>query len=42
MLDSLGDAVDKNLPANVGDTGLIPGPEDSTHNEATKPMSHNY
>ena len=42
MLDSLGDAVDKNLPANIADTGLIPAPEGSTHNEATKPMSHNY
>ena len=26
MLDSLGGAVDKKLPANVGDTGWSPGP----------------
>ena len=28
----------KNLPANAGDTGLIPGPEDPTCCEATKPV----
>ena len=32
----------KNLPANAGDMGLIPGPEDSTCPGATNHMSHNY
>ena len=32
----------KNLPANAGDMGLIPGPGDSTCCEATKSMCHNY
>ena len=30
--------MDKNLPANAGDTGSIPGPEDSTCRRATKPV----
>ena len=30
------------LPATAGDMGLIPGPEDSTCGEATKPVLHNY
>ena len=29
-------------PANAGDTGLIPGPEDPTCHGATKPMCCNY
>ena len=32
----------KNPPANAGDTGLIPGPEDPTCHEATKPVHHSY
>ena len=28
----------KNPPANAGDTGSIPGPEDSTCHRATKPV----
>ena len=32
----------KSLPANAGDVGSIPGPEDPTCREATKPMHHNY
>ena len=32
----------KNVPANAGDTGSIPGPEDSTGHRATKPERHNY
>ena len=42
MLDLPGGIVDKNLPANVGDTGSIPGPEDSTCGGATKPMHLDY
>ena len=34
--------MDKNPPANGGDTGGIPGPDDSTRCGATKPVSHNY
>ena len=30
------------LPATAGDMGSIPGPEDSTCGEATKPVLHNY
>ena len=41
MLDLPGGIVDKNLPANVGDTGLIPGP-DSACGGATKPMHLDY
>ena len=37
-----GGAVVKNLPANAGDTGLIPGPEDPTCCEATKSVQHSY
>ena len=32
----------KNPPANAGDTGSSPGPEDPTCHRATKPASHNY
>ena len=37
-----GGSVVKNPPANAGDTGLSPGPEDPTCYRATKPVSHNY
>ena len=37
-----GGPVVKNLPCNAGDTGSIPGQEDSTCCGATKPMLHNY
>ena len=40
--DFPGGAVVKNLPANAGGTGLIPGPEDPISCEATKPVHHNY
>ena len=29
----------KNLPANAGDTGSSPGPEDPTCRRATKPVA---
>ena len=32
----------KNLPANAGDMGLIPGPEDPTCLGAAKPVGHRY
>ena len=32
----------KNLPANAGDMGSIPGLKDPTCHEATKPVRHNY
>lgn len=32
--------VDKNPPASVGDKGLIPVREDSTHPGATQPVQH--
>lgn len=35
-------AVDKNPPANAGDTGLIPGLKDPTCHRAVKPVGHNY
>ena len=38
----LGSSVVKNLPANAGDTGLIPVQEDPTCFGATKPVHHNY
>ena len=38
--DFPGGAVVKNLPANAGDTGLIPGPGRSLG--AAKPVRHNY
>ena len=38
--DFPGGTVDKNPPANAGDTGSIPGP--GRCHEATKPMRHNY
>ena len=34
--------VDKNLPCNARDTGLIPGPGRSPVPRATKPESYNY
>ena len=34
--------VDKNLSANEGDIGSIPGPENSTCGGANKPMCHNH
>ena len=37
-----GGAVVKNPPANAGDMGSSPGPEDPTCRGATKPVSHNY
>ena len=37
-----GGPVIKNLPRNAGDTGSIPGQEDSTCRGAPKPMLHNY
>ena len=37
-----GGAVVKNLPANAGDMGSIPGPGRSTCYRATKPLCHNY
>ena len=38
----LGSSVVKNLPANAGDTGSIPGQGDPTCGAATKPMCHQY
>ena len=35
-------AMDKNLPANAGDTGSILGLEDSICCRATKPVHHNH
>ena len=32
----------KNLPADMGDRGSIPGLEHSTCCRATKPLHHNY
>ena len=40
--DFPGGTVDRNLPANAGDKGSIPGPEDSTCHGGTKPTNHNY
>ena len=40
--DFPGGAGIKNPPANAGDTGSSPGPEDPTCRRATKPMCHNY
>ena len=39
--DIPGGTVDKNPPANAGDTGSIPGPGRSCC-RATKPVHHNY
>ena len=39
--DFPGGAGVKNPPANAGDTGSIPGPEDPTCRRATKPVCHN-
>ena len=36
-----GGPVVKNLPANAGDTGLIPGPEIPHASEQLKPVHHN-
>ena len=33
-------SVVKNLPANAGDTGLIPGPERSLGEENSNPLQH--
>ena len=38
----LGGAVDRNPPANAGNTGSIPGLERFTCCRATKPVCHNY
>ena len=40
--DFPGGAVVKNPPANAGDMGLSPGPEDPTCRGATKSTRHNY
>ena len=32
----------KDPPANAGDMGSVPGPEDPTCQGETKPMGHNY
>ena len=40
--DFPGGAVVKNPPANAGDTGSIPGPEDPTCSGTTKPVRHSY
>ena len=37
-----GGTVVENLPANAGDMGSGPGPEDPTCRGATKPVCHNY
>ena len=37
-----GGAVVKTPPANAGDMGSSPGPEDPTCRGATKPVRHNY
>ena len=42
MQDFHGGPVVGNPPANAGDTGLIPGQEDSTGHGTTKPMPHNH
>ena len=42
MWDFLGGPVVRNLPANAGNMGSIPGLEDPTCCEATKPLCHNY
>lgn len=36
-----GDLVVKTLPANTGDVGCIPGPEDSTCHGPTRAVCHN-
>ena len=33
--------VEESLPSNAGDTGSLPGQEDSTCGAATKTMGHN-
>ena len=40
--DFPGGAVVGNPPANAGDMGSSPGPEDTTCRGATEPMHHNY
>ena len=40
--DFSGGTVVKNPPANAGDMGSSPAPEDSTCHRATKPVRHNY
>ena len=39
--DFPGGSVTKNLPANIGNRGSIPGLEDLTCRGATKPVLHN-
>ena len=41
-MNFLAGAVDKNPPANAGNTGSIPSQEDSTCCGAAKPVHHNY
>ena len=41
FLDFLGGTVDKKLPANAGDMGLIPGPGRLHMPWATEPVYHN-
>ena len=41
-LDFPGGLVTKSLPANAGDTGLLPGVEDSARSGAAKPVCHSY
>ena len=40
--DFLGGTVDRNLPASVRDTGLIPDPGRFYMLQATKPVHHYY
>ena len=40
--DFPGGPVVNNQPSNAGDTGSIPGLEDSTYHMTNKPMCHNY
>ena len=42
ILDFPGGPVVKNLPANAGNTGWIPGPGRSPCYGATKPLCHNH
>ena len=42
LLDFPGGTVDKNLPANIGDMGLLCGLGRLTSLRATKPIHHNY
>lgn len=40
VMEFLGDAVVKNLPANSGDMGLLPGPEGFHVPGSTQPTCH--